>query len=125
MTIPSFEEYLDSLSNLATVNDPTLLSAEGAALKVAANAIGVLPDVSASRLAALIREHPEYVPALGLAVGLSKEGLRNTLRHHLGTAGHVMLAREDPTWSAHWSPSGRRSPGHRSTSAAPSSTSPS
>jgi hypothetical protein len=96
VTIPSFEEYLDSLSNLATVNDPTLLNAEGAALKVAANAISALPDVSAVALAALIQEHPEYVPALGLAVGLSKEGLRNTLRHHLGTSGHVTLARKHP-----------------------------
>lgn len=33
MRIPSFEEYLDSLSNLATVNDPTVLGAEGALSK--------------------------------------------------------------------------------------------
>jgi len=96
VTAPSFEEYLDSLSNLATVNDPTVLNAEGAALKVAAAAIDDLPDVSAPRLAALIQEHPEYVPALALAVGLSKEGLKNTLRHHLGTTGHFTLARQAP-----------------------------
>lgn len=96
MTIPSFEEYLNSLSDLATVNDPTLLTAEGAALKVAADAITGLPDLSGPTLAALIRTHPEFVPALGLAVGLSREGLKNTLRHHLGTTGHVSLARERP-----------------------------
>lgn len=96
MTIPSFEEYLDSLTNLATANDPSVLSAQAAALKVAADAIKALPEVTASNLAALIQAHPEYVPALGLAVGLSKEGLKNTLRHHLGTTGHVKVAREDP-----------------------------
>lgn len=96
MTIPSFEEYLDSLSNLATVNDPTVLSAEGAALKAAADAIKALPDATAPNLAVLIQQHPEYVPALGLAVGISKEGLKNTLKHHLGTTGHVTLARENP-----------------------------
>lgn len=96
MSIPTFEEYLASLSNLATVNDPTVLSTEGATVKVAADAIKTLPEVTATSMAALIHQHPEYVPVVGLAVGVSKEGLKNTLRHHLGTSGYVTLARDDP-----------------------------
>jgi hypothetical protein len=36
------------------------------------------------------------VYALGLAVGLSQEKLKNTLKHHLGTSGWITLARERP-----------------------------
>lgn len=37
------------------------------------------------------------MPVLGLAVGLTREKLKNVLKHHLGSAGWVTLARDRPS----------------------------
>ena len=41
--------------------------------------------VDRDHLAEWARQHPAWVPALGLAVGLSQEKLRNSLRHAFDT----------------------------------------
>jgi hypothetical protein len=96
MTIPTFDEYLASLTNLSEARDPTVLTAEGAIVAAAGAALSALSHVDRPMLAALIEGHPEYVPTLGLSVGLSQESLKNTLRHHLGTSGWIKLAQEAP-----------------------------
>jgi hypothetical protein len=40
--------------------------------------------------------HPAWVNVLGLAVGLSQEKLKNTLKHHFDTSGWVTLAKRHP-----------------------------
>src|SRR5258708_23008749 len=96
MTLPSLDEYIASLTNLAAATDPTVLTAEGAVIGAAANALAGLTAITRASLAELIREHPEYVAALGYAVGLSREGLKNALKHHLDTSGWIKLAQENP-----------------------------
>lgn len=94
--IPTFDEYLDTLGRLSSHVDPTAGTPESAELKAAAQSLAELEDVSAASLVLWIKEHPAWVPALGLAVGMSQEQLKNQLRHHLGSAGWVTLAREKP-----------------------------
>lgn len=96
MKPPSFDEYLASLSNLALVTDPTALTAEAATILGAAKALNELPAISVDTIATLITNHPEFVPTLGYAVGLSREALKNTLKHHLGTSGWIAMARSSP-----------------------------
>jgi hypothetical protein len=96
MTIPTFDEYIASLTNLAVPTDPTVVTPEGAVIGAAADALAALGQITRTSLAELIREHPEYVPALGYAVGLSREGLKNALKHHVDTSGWVKLAQENP-----------------------------
>ncbi len=62
MTLPSLDEYIASLTNLAAATDPTVLTAEGAVIGAAANALAGLKAITRGSLAKLIREHPEYVP---------------------------------------------------------------
>jgi hypothetical protein len=47
-------------------------------------------------LAMLMRAHPDAVPVLATCVGLTREQLKNQLRHRLGTTGWVTLARKEP-----------------------------
>jgi hypothetical protein len=51
-----------------------------------------LPVVDVSNLASLIRENPEWIRVLGLAVGLGQEQLQITLHHHFGTRSYRVLA---------------------------------
>jgi hypothetical protein len=55
-----------------------------------------LEHIDRDRLANLISAHPDWVPVLGLVVGLTRESLKNALKHHLGSSGWVSLARSDP-----------------------------
>ena len=97
MAQPTFEEYVAGLGRLAVTADPTQATAEAAVLEAAGDALDQLPEVTEASLAAWVADHPQWVPALGLAVGLSQERLKNELRHAFGTSGWVTLARNSPT----------------------------
>lgn len=94
--IPTFSEYRASLGRLTTIADPTAASAGAAEIKAAAGSLAALPEINTATLAAWAGDHPAWVNVLGLAVGLSQEKLKNTLKHHFDTAGWVNLARERP-----------------------------
>jgi hypothetical protein len=91
--IPSFDQYVASLGRLSIHVDPTAGTPESAAIMEAADSLTALPSIDGPTLVAWIQEHPDWVPALGLAVGMSQEGLKNTLRHSFGSTGWVTLAR--------------------------------
>lgn len=93
MTSSGFADYVASLRRIrATGGTGDHPSHED--LRQAAAAISELPSLTRATLAALAREHPEWVPALGLAAGLSQEQLRRALQQRLGSAGWVRLARD-------------------------------
>ena len=94
--VPSFTDYLASLGRLTAHADPTAASPGASEIKAAAASLAALEKITAATLAAWAREHPSWVNALGLAVGLSQEKLKNALKHHLGTSGWITLARERP-----------------------------
>jgi hypothetical protein len=94
--IPSFDEYLDSLSQMSDHVDPTIDTAETLAVKAAADNLGLLKTIDASTLTDWVASHPEWVPVLGLAVGLTQERLKNSLKDEFGTSGWVTLARDRP-----------------------------
>lgn len=96
MQIPTFDEYVASLGQMTPHVDPLAASPATASLKSAAASLAALPVVDRPALTAWITASPEWVPALGLAVGLSQERLKNQLRHALGSSGWVSLARADP-----------------------------
>lgn len=92
----TFDEYVASLSQLSLPFDPTIPTAESEEIRVIALKIGALGVVDGESLAELIQQTPDSVPVLGLVVGLTREKLKNVLKHHLGTAGWITLARDRP-----------------------------
>lgn len=89
MTIGSFEEYVESLSQLSNPFDPTVPTAESDEIRTVAAGLVALGGVDRRSLAAFIQREPDAVPVLGMAVGLTREKLKNVLRHHLGSSGWI------------------------------------
>jgi hypothetical protein len=96
MAIPTFEEYLKSLSRITAHVDPTASTSAAQAIRDAAFQLENLPVIDLPSLVTWVTEHPSSVPVLGLTVGLSQEKLRNVLRQQLGSTSWLKIAREDP-----------------------------
>jgi hypothetical protein len=96
VTIPSFEEYVAGLGRMSAHVDPTVESSEGVIIQDAAQSIAALPELTAEVLGLWVSNHPDWVPTLGYAVGLSQEKLKNSLRHALGTNSWRKLALTQP-----------------------------
>ena len=96
MTVGSFDDYVESLSPLSNPFDPTVPSAESEEIRTVAVRVAELDTIDRSSLADFIQGEADAVPVLGLAVGLTREKLKNVLRHHLGSSGWITLARERP-----------------------------
>ncbi len=94
--IPTLAEYRATLGRLTAIADPTAASPHAAQIKAAADSLAALPEVNTPTLATWAADHPHWVNVLGLAVGLSQEKLKNTLKDHFDTSGWVTLARERP-----------------------------
>jgi hypothetical protein len=93
---PNFEDYLASLGRLTAHVDPTAHSPQAVEIKEAADSLAGLAEITVESLVGWVREHPKWVPALGLAVGLSQEKLKNALRDRFGTSGWQTLATSRP-----------------------------
>lgn len=96
MAIPSFEEYVATLGRLTAHVDPTATTSNAVSIKTAAASLASLPEITTDVLSEWITENPSAVYVLGLAVGLSHEKLKNTLRHHFGTSSWNLLAKSRP-----------------------------
>jgi hypothetical protein len=94
--IPAFEDYVGSLAPLTTHVDPIVPTEASADLHNAALSLADLPELSASSLAHWVHTNPNWVPALGLAMGLSQEKLKNVLKNHFDTSSWQKLAKKHP-----------------------------
>jgi hypothetical protein len=92
----SFDTYLASLSQLDKPFDPTIPTAESEEIRATASHLAGLATVNRDVLATFIQDQPGAVPILGLAVGLTRERLKNVLKHYLGSSGWPSLARKRP-----------------------------
>jgi hypothetical protein len=87
----SFDQFLASLSNLATpAREDPAMQVHVAGLVEALRKIGAPTRES---LEAFVAQHPDSVPLLASCVGLTQEQLKNQLSHRLGSAGWTTLAR--------------------------------
>ena len=102
MAIPTFEEYLATLGHLSAHVDPTASTPEAVKIKELAAQLAGLPATTKPVLSEWVAAHPEAVPVLALAVGLSQERLKNLLRDRFGTAGWVTLAQARPDDLIEW-----------------------
>lgn len=89
----SFDAYVASLSQLDKPFDPTVPTAQTEEIRAIAEHLASLPNIDRDVLAAYIEDQPEAVPVLGLAVGLTRERLKNVMKHHLGSSGWLTVAR--------------------------------
>jgi hypothetical protein len=92
---PSFAAFLSTLQQLTAPPAPVVPKAREP-YGAAASALQSLPEVTQEALSKLIKAHPNWVPMLASACGLSREQLRGVLRHQLGTSGWIKIAREQP-----------------------------
>lgn len=88
-----FEAYVASLTKLDKPFDPTVPTAQSEEIRAVAQHLAGLPTIDRTVLATMIEDHPQAVPVLGLAVGLTRERLKNVLRRHLGSSGWVALSK--------------------------------
>jgi len=92
VTEVSFDEFwstIGKLGGMVVVDEVARREIENAG-----KALQELPIVNRASVAEVIREHPLWVPILGLAVGLSQEQLKNTLKYGLGSSAWRKLAKE-------------------------------
>ncbi|GAA2837136.1 DpnII family type II restriction endonuclease [Kribbella solani] len=94
--IPTFEEYLETLGRLTAHVDPTAATPHAAELKEAAASLEQISGITLDSLTRWAHDHPAWVPALGLAVGLSQEKLKNSLKDKFGTSSWNLLAKDQP-----------------------------
>jgi hypothetical protein len=91
----TFDDYVNALGPVRRVVDAGEV-AEHVVIHQAAEALSAMNKVDRKSLAELVRKHPDWVPTLGLAAGLSQEALKNLLKHRLDTSGWITLARQRP-----------------------------
>src|SRR5258708_1025931 len=91
----TFEAFLETLAPISSPESRVPPDRE-LAIRTPVAALAGLHGVTRAELAALVKEHPEFVPVLGLVVGLSQEQLKNHLKYTLKSAGWLKLARESP-----------------------------
>lgn len=94
MDVIPFDDYVSSLDRLSSWSDPTELSDEGRDIHDAVASLDLLPVVDRESLSAWVRDHPDRVYVLALAVGLSREKLKNQLRHWFNSGTWSKVARE-------------------------------
>jgi hypothetical protein len=96
------EEYLGRLRRLTEHVDPMAASPEADAIRAAGVSLDRLPEVSEEILVEWVTVHPEAVNALGLAVGLSQEKLKNLLKVRFGSSSWARVAKGDPHGLVAW-----------------------
>jgi hypothetical protein len=96
------EDYLGRLRRLTEHVDPTAASPEADAIRAAGASLDRLPEVSEEILVEWVTVHPEAVNALGLAVGLSQEKLKNLLKVRFGSSSWARVAKGDPHGLVAW-----------------------
>lgn len=99
---PGLEDYLGRLRRLTEHVDPTAASPDADALREAGASLDRLPEVSEEILVEWVVVHPESVNALGLAVGLSQEKLKNLLKVRFGSSSWARVAKGDPHGLVAW-----------------------
>lgn len=91
MTADVFERIKGSLGRIgegATSVDPTLET-----IREGGQRLEVLPAVDCDTLTVLVRENPEWIRVLGLAVGMSQEQLQVNLHQWVGTRSYWIAAK--------------------------------
>ena len=90
----SFPDLISSLADLGrVVRESPELQARIRSLVEELRAAG---EPSRASLVEFVERHPDSVPVLSTVAGLSREMLKNQLRHRLGTSSWRKLARTDP-----------------------------
>lgn len=93
MSVPTFEEYLASLSQVSKFRAggvPADLDLCQRATKI----VGSLEPLDATNLAAAASREPELLPVIAAVAGLSQERFKGWLKASFGTAGWIVLGRE-------------------------------
>lgn len=92
MSVPSFEDYLQSLAAV----EPQGAAAEPDALDLCVKAtatIVLLDPLDRDSLAAAIEDDPDILPVLAAAANLSQERFKTWLQSRFGTAGWITMGR--------------------------------
>ena len=90
MSVPTFEEYLGSLSQVSEFpagGVPADLDLCQRATKI----VGSLEPLDAANLAAAASSEPKLLPVIAAVAGLSQERFKGWLKASFGTAGWIVL----------------------------------
>lgn len=95
MSVPSFEEYVGTLSPV----DTAVAGTEPEALELCSRATARVEEarpIDRPKLAVIVGEDPRLLPVFAAAAGLSQERFRTWLHARFATAGWVRLGGERP-----------------------------
>ena len=98
----AMQAYLTRLRRLTTHVAVDEASEQADAIVAAGASLGELDEVSVESLTRWVRARPADVYALGLAVGLSQEKLKNLLRVAFGTTSWVKAVAADARGVVVW-----------------------
>ena len=89
-----FPDFLSSLADLGRVvrEDPVLHER----IRELVAELRTAGTLSRGTMAEFVARHPDAVPVLATCAGLTREQLKNQLRHRLGSASWALLARKEP-----------------------------
>jgi hypothetical protein len=93
MTVPTFEEYLASLSPVSAFpagGDPADLEL----CERATDVVSSMDPLDPPKLATAISSEPDLLPVLAAVAGLSQERFKGWLKANFGTAGWITLGRQ-------------------------------
>ncbi|MFC1706881.1 DpnII family type II restriction endonuclease [Planctomycetota bacterium] len=90
-----FEEFLKGIRQLGSPISEVDEGTKGR-LTAAAAALRELRPLTREAMADLVKNHPDWVPALAHTIQLSQEQFKNQLKYRLGTSGWTTLARTNP-----------------------------
>jgi hypothetical protein len=93
MTVPTFEEYLASLSPVSTFPVGGV-PADLELCERATEAVSSMDPLDASKLATAISNEPDLLPVLAAVAGLSQERFKGWLKANFDTAGWITLGRQ-------------------------------
>ena len=92
MNIPTFEEYLSSLSPVSTF--PAGAPADLELCQQATEAIGSLDPLDSPNLAEAVSQEPGLLPVMAAVTGLSQERFKGWLKVNFDTEGWITLGRQ-------------------------------
>jgi hypothetical protein len=92
MTVPTFEDYLASLSPVSTF--PVGVPADLELCEQATKEIGSLNPLDSASLATAVSREPRLLPVMAAVTGLSQERFKGWLKVTFGTEGWITLGRQ-------------------------------
>lgn len=102
MSVPTFEEYRDSIGQVSVHVSPLATTAAAERIQAAAASLARLPELEVDTVTGWLQRDPARAEALTLSVGLTSERTKRNLQAQFGTASMTALVRSGARQVVEW-----------------------